>query len=257
MATLDASNDLRMPDVAVLAVAKRAEDLAGVVRSLRGPLALAKVTVGDADRLDALAALLRTSEGDWQSARKTMATGTVAKCREPLLAGRNDLYGAIDAFVDDERAAKELEEIGSVDDDDDLEADTSRLVALARNHRSDLEGTEISPAKQERRNRVFWALSALDRTVCKRGRFAFRADPKRRAAFGSYMGEVRRAKKAARATARRSPRPPRARWPPRCATTTAARSPVAGSSRPTSLARAGAAENPLRVRAPGRCGTRR
>lgn len=237
--SLDAANDQKAPDAPALTLAKHAEDLAGNVRPLLEPLAKAKVSAADGERLDTLAALLRVTETAWQTARKEVATGTVAKCRGPLLAGRNDLFGGIDAFVDDDAAADELADIGSVDDDDDLESDTSRLIALARKHAADLEGTEITPEKVNgteaaldafrrarkgavrvdvvdddekgaetkhalteaarvalgRRNRVFWALSALDRKVCKRGRFRFRADASRRGAFASYTAESGRVKK--------------------------------------------------------------
>ena len=244
--SLDAAHDVTTPDAGVVSLATHAEALAGTVRTLLAPLAKAKVAAADADRLDGLAALLRAREEAWQLARKATATGSVALCRPPLLTGRNDLYGAIEAFVDDEAAAKELAEIGTVDDDDDLEADTRRLIALSRTHATDLHGTEITPARVdeveaalaafrdarkgvvhtapegaskqalseaarvalELRNRAFWALAALDRTVCKRGRFGLRGDPKRRALFNAYITESRRVKKA------RAPKPPRAQKTP-------------------------------------------
>ncbi len=238
--TLDATNDQKAPDAPALSLAKHAEGLAGSVRALHDALSTAKVSANDADRLDTLAALLRSTEEAWQSARKETATGAVAKARGPLLTGRNDLYGALDAFVDDEKVAAELEDIGTVDDDDDLESDASRLIKLSRAHEVDLAGTEITPARVaeveaaldafrkarkgvkpstsgedaasdetkhalseaarvalERRNRVFWSLSALDRLVCKRARFRFRSDEKRRAAFSAYATEGRRTKKPA------------------------------------------------------------
>ena len=49
-----------------------------------------------------------------------MVTGSVAGCRATLLVRRNDLYGGVDAFVEDAATAKALQEIGTVDDDDDL-----------------------------------------------------------------------------------------------------------------------------------------
>lgn len=233
--TLDASHDADVPDASPLSLAAHGESLAATVRSLHAALSKAKVRAADATRLDGLATLLRARETAWQSARRATATGTVASCREPLLTGRNDLFGAVDAFVDDEAAAKELEEIGTVDDDNDLEDDTRRLLALARKHADALDGTEITPAKVdeveaalvafrsarkgavtseraegaskqelgeaarvalELRNRAFWALSALDRLVCKRGRFRFRADAKRKALFNAYVTEAKRGRKA-------------------------------------------------------------
>lgn len=232
--TLDPSHDARTPDTSIAALITHAETVAESVRSLKGPLSRAKVTLADAERLDALAALLRDQEEVWQTARKATATGAVATRRAPLLKGRNDLFGALDAFVDDAGVVEALAEIGGVDDDDDLDTDTARLVKLARQQCAALEGTEITPARVdeveaslksfrearkgvvnvrvagdtkqqlteaarvalELRNRVFWALSALDRTVCKRGRYCFREQPKRRAAFAAYATEPRRARKA-------------------------------------------------------------
>ena len=51
---------------------------------------------------------------------------------------------------------------------------------------------------QELRNRAFWALSALDREVCKRGRHRFREEPRRRADFAAYATDTSRAKKPAK-----------------------------------------------------------
>lgn len=234
--TLDAAKDAVAPDASSTALVTHAESLAGTMRSLLEALALAKLGEPEAARLEGMATLLRAREGEWQKARKATATGAVAACRAPLMEGRNDLYGAIDAFVEDESAAKELEEIGTVDDDDDLEDDSKRLIALARKHADDLDGTEITVARVdevevalkafhdarkgvvaaegegegdtkqalseaarvalELRNRAFWALSALDRKVCRQARFRFRKDAKRRALFNAYVTEAKSAQKA-------------------------------------------------------------
>lgn len=236
--TLDARHDGRAPDASVTTLVTHAEALAESVRSLKAPLAKAKVSLGDADRLDALAALLREREESWQAARKASHPGNVAAARTTLTAGRTDLFGALDAFVDGDEVAEELAAVGGVDDDDDLDDDAARLIKLARRHAAALEGTEITPAKVdeveaalrafrtarkgvvsapqgetrqklaedarvalELRNRVFWALSALDRTVCKRGRYCFRAQPARRAAFAAYATEPARARRPAPAPA--------------------------------------------------------
>lgn len=239
--TLDAAMDQKSPDVSVLTLAKHAEQLAGNLRPLLEPLAKAKVTTSDADQLDHLAACLRDAENRWQSARKEATNGAVAKARIPLTAGRDLLFGGVDAFVDEAKVGAELAEIGGIDNDDDLESDTRRLIKLARTYESDFDGTEINPehvtsvekalkafrearkgetgaalaaseapseatrqaltesarVALERRNRVFWALAALDRAVCKRGRFCFRDDEKRRRLFAAYTTEGRRTKKAA------------------------------------------------------------
>ena len=49
---LDAANDQKAPDAPALTLAKHAEDLAGNVRSLLEPLAKAKVSAADGERLD-------------------------------------------------------------------------------------------------------------------------------------------------------------------------------------------------------------
>lgn len=222
-------DDQRDPDTTVTTLANHAETLANTVRTHLSALAAAKVTGEDAARLDALAVLLRGGESTWRAAWKAVSGGDVATARTPLLIGRNDLFGAIEAFAEDDAAQQALVEIGGVDSDDDLEVDTGRLIELARRYAGDLAGTEITPARVgeveaalgafraarkgerskagaettkqelteaarqalERRNRVFWALSALDRRVCRRGKFRFRADPKRRKDYGSYANEGR------------------------------------------------------------------
>ncbi len=225
-------DDGRWPDAPVATLVKHAGDLAGVVRSLAEELAGAKVSTDDADRLDALSAKLQSAEDTWNAARRAVATGSVAQLRPVLTAGRNDLFGALEAFVDDDAVTRELEDIGGVDDDDDLERDTRRLLKLCATYADDLEGTEITPeavaavettlgrfrdarrgapieaegeTKQalseaaqkalDARNRLFFELSDLDRRVCLRGRFCFRKDPARRARFSGYLSEARRGRK--------------------------------------------------------------
>ena len=104
-----------------------------------------------------------------------------------------------------------------------------RLIALTHRHLVDLEGTEITAAyltdlkaslaafeaarsvvhthsmqvdgplvaTRARRNRAFWALAALDRTVVKRCQFGLRRDPEIAAQFTSYHNALRRRRKAA------------------------------------------------------------
>ncbi len=235
MLSLDAAHDAYDPDAGAGVAGHARRRSRATARSLGVAREGEGTPPPTPTRLDGLATLLRARKKARQLARKATATGSVAPCAaRPLLTGRNDLYGAIEAFVSDEAVAKELAEIGTVDDDDDLEDDTRRLIALARTHADDLDGTEITPARVdeveaalaafrgarkgvvhtapdgaskqalteaarvalELRNRAFWALSELDRTVCKRGRFGLRNDPKRKALFNAYVTEAKRGRKA-------------------------------------------------------------
>jgi hypothetical protein len=217
-----------------------AETLADTVRAQLDSLTNAKVTEADAAALVAGAARLRAAEDEWVDAQRAATPGSVASARAALTAGRKLVFGGIDAFVEDPAAKRELKLIGRVENDADLDADAGRLVVLARRHAGELAGTEVTPeavdklasdlaafrtaragagdsaskaAAQTRahdaaaaRNAAYWSLLALDKLVCKRGRFRFREEPARRAAFGAFSTERRRGVKKAVATVRRKKR---------------------------------------------------
>lgn len=233
LASRDPAQDTLPPDAPVGQLITRAQRLANDVRTLLAPLSRAKVSLEHAAQLDALAQALADAESAWQTAWAKGAPGAVAKSRRALLTGRTDLAEALRVFADhDESTQSALDAIAGVEDDDDLAADVARLIPLAQKHAADLDGTEISPAHVDgvasalkafgaaragarevsdgsttaqalseaarqaraRRNRAFWELAALTRTVIARGRFAFRHDPERRGLFFGYVRASRAAK---------------------------------------------------------------
>jgi putative membrane protein len=233
-----AVGSVRAPNGVVGDLAVHAEALADAVRSELGRLANAKITAADAAALVAGAARLRAAEGEWVDAQRAATPGNVARARAALTAGRKLLFGGIGAFVEHPAAKRELKRIGGVENDADLDADAARLVVLARRYAGDLDGTEVTPAAVDQmesdlaafraaragaagdsaskaavqtrardaaaaRNAAYWSLLALDKLVCKRGRFRFRDDATRRAAFGAFSTERKRGVKKAAATTRR------------------------------------------------------
>jgi hypothetical protein len=231
----DAGRDAVAPDAPAAQLVSHAKALANEVRAFAAQLALAKVTPADAAQLDALAQELEVAESAWQIAWAKGAPGAVASTRTVLLRGRSDLFEALRVFALDDAATQvALDRIAGVEDDDDLAADASVLVPLARQHAGDLAGTEITPevidsveaalqnfsaaragaravqdgttteqsltesARKARaiRNRAFWSLAGLTRQVCLRGRFAFRHDAGRASKFVGYIRAGRSAKPA-------------------------------------------------------------
>ncbi len=216
------------PDAKVTLLTRHAETLANTVEHDAGELALVKIGPETATQLREASKALRDAEAAWVKARGAGSTGTVAGVRTTLTEGREDLFGALRLFATDDRTQKELDEIGGVDDDDDLEHDVERLVALARKHADKLADTEITAERVDEveatlaafhaarvgkrtttddggttvqqltatarealraRNVAFWTLAALDRLVCARGTFRFRRDEKRAAAYTAYTAE--------------------------------------------------------------------
>ena len=230
---LDRTRDAQSPNASVATLATHATKLAASVRTHADALALAKVTPEDADQLDAHEKLLREREADWQAQVARYVPGVVAAARKTVIEGNRDLYGALTTFVDDTATVAALDAIPGEDSDDAIDTGTDRLIALARKHADDLQGTEVTPSRVdevtlsleqfraaragkregangtttvqafdlesrrawELRNRAFWALAELDRRVCKRARFRFRGDPSRRALFKAYTATARKPRK--------------------------------------------------------------
>lgn len=229
MDALDPKHDARAPDASVGSLVSHSRGLAETVRAQQA--GLSKARVGEADALWLLAAAdaLQDAEDRWLEARRATPPGTMAAARKALVDDRTTLFLGLDAFVEDDNVARELDDIGGVDDDDDLAQDTRRLVKLCRTHAAALEGTEMDAAQldaveahlaaftearrgvlpdpdgttrqvlsedarqaQARRNRVFWALAERSRRVCKRAQFVFRADEARRGLFTGYLTATRR-----------------------------------------------------------------
>ncbi len=117
------------PDVSVGALVLHSERLVKTAATHADELTTAKVTAADRRELSARIAALREAEAAWKKARVASAPGAVAKGRAALTLGREDLLGALRAFADhDEATQLALDAVGSVDDDDDLEADVEALV---------------------------------------------------------------------------------------------------------------------------------
>jgi hypothetical protein len=241
IATSSTSARAKNPNGNVLDLVRHAASLGATVRTHLAALATAKVTAADATSLEQGAVRLRALETAWLEADAASTPGAVAKARAPLRESRDTLFGDIAAYVDDDdgSVAKALHEIGGVVDDDDLESDVGRLIALARRHADNLAGTELTPAivdlaaahlkafEQARegavastgqtkaalvavahsaaaaRNAAYWPLLRLDQLVCKRGRRRFRKDLAQRAGFAAFSTAKRRGVKKAATTRRK------------------------------------------------------
>ena len=234
----------KKPDAPVEAVITHARNLSQQVRIDAMELARAKVMPADAVQIDFLRDALDGAQRSWTTTRDARATGALAAARTPLRAGRDQLYQALRTFVEEGHAThKTLDDIGDVQGDDDLVEDTTRLLALAKKHRRDLEGTDVTTARVDEvraaleafkaargghrddaetgdatsaqseseslrkarraRNVAFWTLATLVRTVCKRGQYAFRDDREKRATYTLYHASATPADAGAAA-----PKPP-------------------------------------------------
>jgi hypothetical protein len=137
--------DERRPDAPATRVVTHARQLARQVRADAGELKHAKVTAFDADRLDLFADTLSAAEEAWLALKDQRDPGGVADTRGPLREGRDQVFAALRTFArrnPDTQAA--LDRIGDVQGDDDLVSDAVRLLALAKKHRVDLDGTDVT-----------------------------------------------------------------------------------------------------------------
>lgn len=213
----------RRPDAPPALVAKHARRLASQVRVDVAALAHARVAAADAHRLETLADALDAAQEAWLVIQDARAVGVVASTRDPVRAGRDHVFAALRTFADANPTTQStLDDIGEVQGDDDLISDTTRLLALAKKHHRDLEGTDVTEARlaeirsalglfvaarggaqaaagtttqaedeatrgaRRARNRAFWALADLDRQVARRGQYAFRDDEAKRARYAMY-----------------------------------------------------------------------
>ena len=213
----------RRPDAPAALVAKHARKLASQVRVDATALAHAKVALADAHRLDTLADALDAAQATWLVIQDARNVGGVAHAREPVRAGRDHVFAALRTFADGNPTTQStLDDIGDVQGDDDLISDTTRLLALAKKHHHDLDGTDVTDARlaairsalalfaaarggtmaatgttaqaedeatrsaRRARNRAFWALADLDRQVARRGQYAFRDDDAKRTRYALY-----------------------------------------------------------------------
>lgn len=241
---LETKHDGRTPDAPVGRLAAHSRALAETVRAQHAGLSKARLGEDDARWLLACAGLLEATEDRWLEARRATPPGALAAARQAVTDDRMTLFLGLDAFVEGDDVARELADIGGVDDDDDLAQDTRRLVKLCRMHAKSLEGTEVDAAMLDavearlaafaearrgvvpeadgttrqvlseearqalaRRNRVFWALAERNRQVCKRGQFVFRDDEPRRGLFVGYLTATRRRRAADPATPAKPPAP--------------------------------------------------
>lgn len=213
----------RRPDAPPALLAKHARKLASQLRVDVAALAHAKVVAADAHRLETLADALDAAQEAWLVIQDARAVGVVAETRDPVRAGRDHVFAALRTFADANPTTQStLDDIGEVQGDDDLISDTTRLLALAKKHHRDLEGTDLTDDRlsairsalglfvaarggaqaatgtttqaedeatrsaRRARNRAFWALAELDRQVARRGQYAFRDDESKRSRYAMY-----------------------------------------------------------------------
>jgi hypothetical protein len=153
--------DERRPDAAPTLVATHARRLAKQVRVDAAELARAKVTPVDANRLDLLADALDTAQEAWLILKDQRDPGGLADTRDPLREGRDQLFAALRTFArrnPDTQAA--LDRIAGVEGDDDLVSDATRLLALARKHHADLDGTDVTADRLAQIRAALTAFSA-------------------------------------------------------------------------------------------------
>ena len=137
--------DERRPDAPATRVVAHALQLAKQVRVDAVELKRAKVTAFDADRLELLAETLSAAEESWLALKDQRDPGGIADTRGPLREGRDQVFAALRTFArrnPDTQAA--LDRIGDVQGDDDLVGDAVRVLALAKKHRADLDGTDVT-----------------------------------------------------------------------------------------------------------------
>jgi len=137
--------DERRPDAPSTRVASHGRQLAKQVRVDAAELRRAKVTLVDADRLELFADTLSAAEESWLALKDQRDPGGAAATRDPLREGRDQVFAALRTFArrnPDTQAA--LDRIGDVQGDDDLMNDAVRLLALAKKHRADLDGTDVT-----------------------------------------------------------------------------------------------------------------
>lgn len=216
-------DDDRRPEGPVEAHGGHARSLAKFVRRDVEALRSAKLSPADAEALESKAHALDEAQRRWLVLSDKQVAGQVAAARTPLIKGRDQLYLGLRTFAEDPDTQRRLDEIGEVENDDDLIEDAVRLVALAKRHAQELEGTDITPARvaevnaaldgfrraregersapengtaqaesramlvaRRARNRAYWSLAELVRRVVKRGQYAFRDDPVKRKDYVLY-----------------------------------------------------------------------
>lgn len=229
-AAVSTEHDMTPPDASVTLVVDHSRQLAALVRRHAAALAMAKVTPAMADQLEAFASDVSARETDYTRRRDAVDLGVVGRARAVLRDGRDQLFEALRAFAEDDVATQRaLDDIAGVENDDDLVQDTVRLISLSERHAKDLAGTDVTPARlrevetsmtefraarsairgdgrpmdaevlraRAQRNRAFWSLAMLSRTVVKRARYAMRQDESVAALFVSYHAARRRRRKPA------------------------------------------------------------
>lgn len=217
-------NDDRRPDAPVEALSRHAAAIAKCVRRDGDALSVARIVAADAEQIESLVRQLDEAQERWVTLNDGRSTGAVASARAPVREGRDQLFDALRTFADhDATTQQRLDEIADVQNDDDLVDDTTRLLALAKRHAKHLEGTDVTAARiteirgsveafrkarsgareapattsaqaesralltaRRARNRAFWSLAELVRTVARRGQYAFRQDPVKRKDYALY-----------------------------------------------------------------------
>jgi hypothetical protein len=143
---LDRSNDATHPNTKVTRIIRRTREVSRAVRRYATKLGRMKVTVADADQLDALADALDERERAWQQVRHQVTTGSVADARGAVMTLVDTLAEALGVFVDEGHPTHAaLAEVSGAANDDDRETYALRVTELARRHAHDLDGTDYGP----------------------------------------------------------------------------------------------------------------
>lgn len=135
------------PDAPSAVLAQHAEKTARRVLARKTDLAKGKVYPRDAAQLKELAAALRSAETRWRNFWIGTRRTPVSKARHDAMEGRNDLVSALRTYAKDQATQDTLTDIGRVDGDADLQEDLDRLLAIARDKKVELAGTDVDEAR--------------------------------------------------------------------------------------------------------------
>lgn len=230
LASLDASHDDTDPDAPVSAIIPHAEALAARARVHWPSLQRAKLAADAPARLEAGVLLLRPADTRWTALYAVLRRSSLADARAAATEGRSDLFQALRLFgEDDPKIQAVLDGLGPEGEDAVLLSDLDRLLGLADTHGELFTGTDLSSARlaeikvqaaafrtlragasspegevalvartqeamvaRRMRNRAFWFVAAVEREICKRGRYIFRKSPREAALFTLYTTDQKK-----------------------------------------------------------------
>mgnify|MGYP003593920283 CR=1 FL=1 len=229
LATLDASHDDTPPDAPVQTLVGHAKRLAPRVRKRWKALRKSKLKPDAAASIEAGVRLLREAETRWGNVRALARRAAPQATRDAVTLGRSDLLQAARLFCEDDPAVQRvLGDLSGGTTDAERVADVARLLEVYDTHAACFDGTDVTPARVQAireavealhdestgveavdgvggealteearealrlRNRAFWFVAAIEREVCKRAQYVYRAVANERALFSLYTTQYQK-----------------------------------------------------------------